>query len=128
METKQLIEHIKIYAKPHYRPDESKPEENQFVFSYEIRIENKSDIKVKLLRRKWTIINSENEVHEVDGEGVVGLQPEIKPNETFVYSSWCPLNSSWGTMEGIYLMIDEMDQQFEVKIPRFYLTAELKNV
>ena len=128
MKKNDISDKIKIYPRPEYRPEESKPEKKQFVFSYDIRIENRSDITVKLLRRKWTIINSENEVHEVDGEGVVGLQPDIKPNETFIYSSWCPLNSSWGTMEGSYLLIDEENKQFEVSIPRFYLTTELKDV
>lgn len=124
MDTKELLNNIKVSAKPQYRTEESQPEQNQFVFSYEITIENHSTLIIKLLRRKWTIINSENEIHEVDGEGVVGLQPEIAPDQRFVYSSWCPLNTSWGTMEGYYTMIDQNGEQFEIQIPRFYLTME----
>jgi len=59
----------------------------------------------------------------VVGPGVVGQQPDLLPGETFEYSSYCPLDTPWGTMEGVYTMQDEDGKQFPVRIGRFYLVS-----
>ena len=44
----------------------------------------------------------EGTVEEVPGEGVVGEQPRLTPTQAFKYTSYCPLKTRWGTMEGTY--------------------------
>ena len=39
-----------------------------------------------------------------EGEGVVGKQPNIRPGETFSYSSGAILSTKTGLMEGSYKM------------------------
>ena len=59
---------------------------------------------------------------EVDGEGVVGQQPELEPGESFEYTSHVPLETSWGTMEGWYTFTDAQGHTSRATIARFVLT------
>lgn len=102
---------------------------SQNVFSYKINIENHSESSVKLLYRKWLIKDTLHETREVEGEGVVGEQPIIAPEDNFVYTSWCPIKSDAGQMSGSYTFLNLLtDEEFEVEIPSFELLAvELLN-
>ena len=62
--------------------------------------------KVKILSRHWSIYNSFGEIKKADGEGVIGLKPEINPGEEFKYKSFCPLNTNFGSMKGFYTLKD----------------------
>lgn len=112
---------VRIRTYPVYIPGHSRPEENRFFFSYTIEITNERPTPVQLLSRHWIIINGDGESEEVNGPGVVGKTPTIQPGESFVYTSFCPLNTSWGTMEGSYVMRDSEGNQFEAPIARFIL-------
>ena len=57
----------------------------------------------------------------VEGDGVVGQQPGLDPGESFMYASFCPLPTAWGTMEGEFTMTAEDGEQFEVQVGRFFL-------
>jgi ApaG protein len=96
----------------------------RYVFAYKIKISNESTRRAQLLERHWTIVDADGESHEVRGEGVVGHQPDLAPGQAFEYSSYCPLATAWGTMEGEYLMEGEDGQRFEIEVGRFYLVAE----
>lgn len=101
----------------------------KYVFSYQITIFNSLDISVQLLDRKWNIFDSVGNHHIVEGEGVIGQQPIINPQHTFTYSSWCPLLSPFGYMEGYYTMLNTItNEKFKIVIPRFELTTDwIKN-
>lgn len=115
---------IKISVESQYQELYSRPEQRQFYFSYRIRIENKSATTVQLLRRHWYIFDVAGTGQEVEGEGVVGQQPVLKPGEFYEYESACNLNSEIGSMHGTYLFVREADGgSFEVQIPRFELIA-----
>lgn len=113
---------IKITVHPSYRPDYSRPGESKFVFSYQIRIENRSRETVQLLRRHWFIFDSNGERREVEGEGVIGEQPVLPPGASHQYASWCPLLTDIGKMHGHYLfhLLPSRDT-FQVAIPEFHL-------
>ena len=112
---------IRVGATAFYLPDESAPEERRFVFGYRIVIVNEGTTTATLRTRHWTIIDGEGVVEEVRGEGVVGQQPRLAPGEGFKYTSYCPLRTEWGTMEGKYQFEGEYGEMFDVKIGRFYL-------
>lgn len=118
---------IQISVECHYQMRFSEPITGKQLFNYTILIVNKSAWTVKLLRRHWFIFDSLNGVQEVEGEGVVGQQPVLAPGEQFQYSSWCPLVSEVGRMNGIYLMERLPDGlPFEVIIPPFALISDPK--
>ena len=88
-----------------YLPSHSSPQEHQYTFAYTITIRNRSDVPVQLLSRHWIITDADNEVQEVRGEGVVGEQPVIPPQESFQYTSGATLSTPVGCMEGSYSMV-----------------------
>jgi len=126
-----VTEGIRVCAEPVYLPDHSDPDaENpkarRFAFGYTIRIENQGSEPARLMRRRWTIVDAHGGAQEVEGDGVIGEQPHLEPGESFEYQSWAPLQTSWGTMEGVYEMSRDDGRSFLVKVARFYLVAELE--
>lgn len=114
---------IRVRVRPAYMPQHSSPDERRFVFSYRVEIVNQSERTAQLLRRHWVIVDAEGEREEVKGEGVVGQQPRLAPGESHEYSSFCPLQTRWGTMEGSFTFQDEAGEEFPVRAARFYLVA-----
>ncbi|MBK9731895.1 MAG: Co2+/Mg2+ efflux protein ApaG [Chitinophagaceae bacterium] len=118
---------VKISVETFYQEEYSQPLNNEFMFAYRITIENGSEQTVKLLRRHWYIFDSCGVTREVEGEGVVGLQPVIEPGKSHQYVSGSHLKTEIGHMHGTYLMERLIDgSQFEVNIPEFQLVAPFK--
>jgi ApaG protein len=104
-------------------PDESESKNHKFTWVYEITIRNGGETIVQLLNRFWRIVDMSGKVEEVRGVGVVGLQPIIKPGKEFTYTSYCQLTTPQGTMEGMFEMQNLDDDQFQVAVPKFILSA-----
>jgi ApaG protein len=113
-----LIEVIPEYISPENHQDDSRN-----YFSYTITITNQREDRVQLLSRHWIIINSEGHREDVLGDGVVGYTPKLLPGQSFTYTSYCPIDTEWGTMEGEFKFADENGDFFRVEIPRFYLVV-----
>ena len=121
----EINQEIMVSAKTVFLEDYSKLKEGKYLFCYKITIENKGNKSAKLLNRHWIIIDSESNTEEVKGAGVLGLQPQLEPGQKHEYFSFCNLNTNFGTMEGSYEFIDEDNNTFFVKIPRFFLAENL---
>ena len=105
-----------------YAPDQSHPKDDRWFFLYTITITNEGQDVVQLLSRHWLITNGTGQVKEVRGPGVVGEQPVLAPSESFTYTSGCPLDTSFGTMEGTYQMVTKSGERFDAKIAPFTLS------
>ena len=114
--------HIDVDVTTQYIEDQSSPEENRFVFSYTITIRNTGSLAAKLLTRHWIINDANGNVQEVHGEGVVGEQPYLLPNESFEYTSGTVIETPVGSMEGSYQMITDDGFAFDANIPAFTLS------
>ena len=115
---------IKISVETLYKKEYSDQENDKHVFAYRVTIENQNDFTVQLLRRHWLIFDSNGAKREVEGEGVIGLQPVINPGASHQYTSGCSLDSDIGTMQGTYLIERISDNSlFRVRIPEFQLIA-----
>lgn len=114
---------IRVSVAPSYVPERSEPERGRYIFAYRIRITNHGDHAVQLLRRRWTITDGNGHDAEVEGAGVVGESPVLRPGASFEYTSFCPLPTPFGTMRGSYLMRIEGGGQFDVEIGQFSLVA-----
>jgi len=112
---------VVVRAAPVFLPEQSEPAERRWVWAYEIEIENRGRSPVQLVSRRWTITDAFGRVEEVQGPGVVGEQPVIRPGESFRYTSGCPLSTASGAMVGAYRMVDDAGEMFEVDIPAFSL-------
>ncbi len=125
--TTALTSGINISIDCSYEDRFSNPENELFMFSYKIEIENKNQFPIQLLRRHWHIIDSTTQSREVDGEGVIGEQPIIMPGDTFAYRSSCDFRTDTGKMCGYYIMENlETHDTFEVEIPEFLLMVPHK--
>jgi ApaG protein len=118
-----LTNGFRVAVAPAYMPDTSDPLAGRFVFGYRICIRNESRRRARLVSRRWLIVDGEGERQEVQGEGVVGQQPLLEPGQSFVYSSFCPIPTARGTMEGAYTMRADGGDEFEIDIGRFYLVG-----
>ena len=114
---------VSVTAQAFYLPDQSDEENDQYVFAYTIRITNTGDVAAKVISRHWIITDSDSQVQEVRGMGVVGEQPTIKPGASFEYTSGSSLTTMVGTMRGTYQMSAEDGTKFVAKIPEFTLSV-----
>lgn len=112
---------ISVAALSNFLPDQSDTEHDRYVFSYTITITNKGTVAAQLVSRHWIITDADDKVQEVRGLGVVGEQPQLKPGESFEYTSGTAIATPVGTMRGSYQMIAEDGTQFEAPIPTFTL-------
>ncbi len=123
----EITENISISVTPKYEAAESNPAIGKFVYSYLVTIENLGKDTVKLMERHWFIVDSIQEKREVKGEGVIGVQPEISPGDSFQYMSWCPLHSPIGKMYGYYTFLNlSTKNNIKVNIPEFLLVSDFK--
>ena len=114
---------INITVNPYFLDDQSEPEDQHFVWAYQVTIDNQSNDKVQLKNRYWKIIDSNGSEQEVRGEGVVGEQPILNPGEKFEYTSGTPLSTPSGFMGGYYGMETNEGKKFDAIIPQFSLDS-----
>lgn len=112
---------IDIQVKTQFVEEQSDPAKERFVFAYTITITNQGNEPAQLLSRYWKIVDGNEEVHEVEGEGVVGHKPNLAPGEEFTYTSGTAIATPVGHMEGYYVFKREDDSQFIAPIPAFRL-------
>jgi ApaG protein len=120
----QITRGIKISVQTTFEGTYFKNQQIHFTFGYHITIENHSKDSVQLMSRHWDIYDSLHPKETVDGEGVVGKKPVLKPDETYTYSSGCLLSSTHGSMSGYFNMINfTTTKTFKVIVPTFHLSA-----
>lgn len=118
---------VTVSVETFYQPDYSNPSNHEFMFAYRITIENNNAFPVRLLRRHWYIFDATSSVREVEGEGVIGVQPLINPGTNYQYISGCNLKTEMGKMYGTYQMENVNNKKlFEVAIPAFEMTVPFK--
>ena len=115
--------HITVSSRASYIPEQSDAQKGRYVFAYTITIKNTGSVSAQLVSRHWIITDAENQVQEVKGEGVVGEQPLLRPNESFEYTSGAAIATPVGTMRGTYQMVAEDGTRFDATIPEFTLAA-----
>lgn len=119
----QKTQNISVTVTPIYLEDQSEPDEDHYVWAYQVRIENDGSETVQLRSRHWRITDANGLVQEVRGAGVVGEQPVLEPGESFEYTSGTPLNAPSGIMVGSYEMQTDEGDLIEVGIPAFSLDS-----
>jgi len=121
MERAEGAHRIRVDVATSYVEEQSSPNESRYVFAYTITIRNEGPIAAKLLTRHWIITDANGKVQEVQGEGVVGEQPYLKPGQGFRYSSGAILETPVGVMQGSYQMVADGGDLFDAPIAPFTL-------
>ncbi len=114
---------VRVEVRTAYVPERSSPESSQYFFAYRIRISNVGDETVQLLSRHWIISDGDGNTEHVKGPGVVGEQPVLEPGEAFEYTSFCPLPTPIGSMQGTYRMVTAGGSAFDAEIAPFSLAV-----
>ena len=123
-----ISEGVEVSVETFYQQDYSNPMQSEYMFAYRIAIENHNSFPVKLHRRHWHIFDSNGTYREVEGEGVVGVQPVLSPGEKYQYVSGCNLRTEMGRMHGTYQMENLNSKSlFDVNIPPFEMFVPFKN-
>ena len=116
-----VTRHISVTVTPYFIEEQSDPDDNHFVWAYQVNIENTGRETVQLVSRYWHITDAHGQVQEVRGDGVVGEQPHLKPGQGFRYSSGAVLETPVGSMHGSYQMLADDGAHFDAPIPAFRL-------
>jgi ApaG protein len=114
---------IRVSVEPIFLEDQSSPSDDHYVWAYQVKIENSGRETVQLLNRHWRITDAMGRIQEVQGEGVVGEQPTLRPGQAFEYTSGTPLGTPSGIMVGSYEMETPAGERFEIDIPAFSLDS-----
>ncbi|HFD87480.1 MAG TPA: Co2+/Mg2+ efflux protein ApaG [Gammaproteobacteria bacterium] len=117
------VDAIEVNVASNYLPAESDPEQSRYTFSYTVTITNRGQRAARLMTRHWIIVDSSGKKQEVQGDGVVGEQPYLKPGEAFQYSSGTIIETPAGIMEGKYHMVTDSGERFTAEIPPFALAV-----
>jgi len=123
----KISEGVQISVETFYQADHSDAQANEYMFAYRITIENNNKYPVQLLSRHWHIFDSDGDYREVEGDGVIGVQPKLEPGEKYQYISGCNLHTEMGRMHGTYKMQNLYNKNnFTVNIPAFEMVAPEK--
>ncbi len=114
---------IRIEVTSTYLSERSSPRDSQYLFAYQVRISNTGTETAQLLSREWIITTAEGDVERVKGPGVVGEQPVLPPGGSFEYTSYCPLKTAVGSMQGSYQMVTGDGEKFDAQISPFTLAV-----
>lgn len=115
---------IRVTVRAFYLPDQSEPDQGQFVWAYRVEIANTGPEAVRLLRRTWQITDGLGRTQTIHGAGVIGETPLLEPGERFEYTSGTPLPTASGFMRGSYhMVVQDSGEGFDVAIPAFSLDS-----
>ena len=114
---------VKVRVAARFLEERSNPQTNKFIFAYTVTITNTEAAPVQLVSRKWFIKDADGDIETVEGPGVVGEKPVLQPGQSFEYTSFCPLETPFGTMEGHYNMVAADGSRFEARIAPFGLAT-----
>ena len=118
-----LTNGVRVEVRSRFLEERSNPQANKFIFAYTVTITNTESVPVQLMSRKWIIKDADGDIETVEGPGVVGEKPVLQPGQSFEYTSFCPLETPFGTMEGHYNMVTADGARFQAKIAPFGLAT-----
>ncbi|HEX4963786.1 MAG TPA: Co2+/Mg2+ efflux protein ApaG [Thermoanaerobaculia bacterium] len=114
---------IRVQVETFYDEERSSPQENYYFFSYHVRISNVGRETAQLVSREWYITDGNGDTQRVQGPGVVGEKPVLAPGEEFEYTSFCPLTTPVGALQGTYRMVLQSGDSFDAEIAPFSLAV-----
>jgi ApaG protein len=103
-----------------YVPALEAPPDRPYPFVYFITIDNQSPETVTIRGRKWVITDQAGQKIVVEGDGVVGEFPRLRPGEKFSYNSYHVIGSD-SVAEGAFIGLTDEGVPFIVRIPQFKL-------
>jgi ApaG protein len=101
-----------------HMPQLEAPPERPHPFVYFITVVNDSQVPVTIKGRKWVVTDAEGRCVVIEGDGVVGEFPYLKPQHQFSYNSYHTIGSD-SVAEGAFFGVTETGSAVFTRIPRF---------
>lgn len=118
--------HVKIDRVVHM-PQLEAPPDRPHPFVYFITVRNESSVPVTIKGRKWVVTDAEGRCVVVEGDGVVGEFPYLKPHHQFSYNSYHTIGSD-SVAEGAFFGVTDGGEAVFTRIPRFEMRAPVPSV
>lgn len=112
-----------IQVETQFLPEHSVEDQTKYAFAYQVTITNKADYAVTLLSRYWLLTDANGKKTEVQGEGVVGEQPTIEPQQSYQYVSGAVVETPVASMQGYYEMKQANGETYQAPIVPFRLSV-----
>mmetsp|Transcript_18626 Transcript_18626/g.27198 ORF Transcript_18626/g.27198 Transcript_18626/m.27198 type:complete len:809 (-) Transcript_18626:149-2575(-) len=105
-------DNVRVQVSAIYRPERSDSKLDKHCFAYNVRITNESlSQNIQLVSRRFEIQTIGSETKDVvQGPGVTGRQPTLKPGESFEYTSTAPLSVK--PMDGKTAVVARMEGEY----------------
>jgi ApaG protein len=110
-----------------YMPQLEAPPDRPHPFVYFITICNDSSVPVTIKGRKWVVTDAEGRCVVVEGDGVVGEFPHLKPQQQYSYNSYHTIGSD-SVAEGALFGVTDAGEPVFTRIPRFEMRAPVPSV
>lgn len=117
-----VIENRKIVlsVSPHFNEDLSDPENFNFIWFYEIYIENKTKKPITLMTKNIEIYSSDGNKMDITNKDIEGST--VPPMEIISFISQVNLRSSAGLISGNLIFIQGRNH-FVAELPNFWLDS-----
>jgi len=113
--------HAKLDKLVYFHDTEQLPSDTPHAFIYFISISNVSDRTVTLLGRRWIVRDVDGHSHIIEGDGIVGKEPTLKPGETFTYNSYHMTHCD-SVASGSFHGVDSEGEAIHLRIPKIEMT------
>jgi len=110
-----------------HMPQLEAPPDRPHPFVYFITVSNESSVPVTIKGRKWVVTDAEGRCVVVEGDGVVGEFPYLKPHHQFSYNSYHTIGSD-SVAEGAFFGVTDRGEAVFTRIPRFEMRAPVPSV
>jgi ApaG protein len=114
---------ITVTVRPIYLDEPTDFFEREFAFGYAISVENQGSTRVRLVRQRWTVRNTDGAAKNDGTDVALRTQPVLNPGEQQVYGGSWTLPSFGGSVEGNFLVRSPDGEEFQVSIPSVPLRA-----
>jgi ApaG protein len=101
-----------------HMPQLEAPPDRPHPFVYFITVVNESQVPVTIKGRKWVVTDAEGRCVVIEGDGVVGEFPYLKPQTQFSYNSYHTIGSD-SVAEGAFFGVTDSGDAVFTRIPRF---------
>lgn len=110
-----------------HMPQLDAPPDRPHPFVYFITVKNDSPVPVTIKGRKWVVTDAEGRCVVVEGDGVVGEFPYLKPHHQFSYNSYHTIGSD-SVAEGAFFGVTDEGGPVFTRIPRFEMRVPVTSM
>ena len=119
----RLVHGVQITVVPIFVDHESDPNENFFLWAYQVRVENKSQQPFRIVDRHWTVVDLQGNQKIITSTDTSETDTLLQPGDAVEHTNVIPLSTNAGIMSGRYACKGDSGDIFEIETPTFSLDS-----